>query len=185
MNFRIRDSLLIPVLVSSALAATTGTIGVLFPANSVYLNGMDTVKYGPITVGDVIRTRERGLATLQFRHSVALIPPDSVVRIDSKFLVVDTGTVSLRTGEEVMGITADVKTDIDDSLNLRVQARDFRIGPFSKHETTLEVTRSNGLIAVRAVKNAVSITCGARALRIEEGHQISGMDKPGCVFMSQ
>ena len=96
------------VVLSSAFAASTDATGVLF-GNEVYLNGIELGTYTAVTPGDVIRTKERSGATLQFPHSIAMITPDSVVRVENQSLVLDVGTITLTTGEDVKGVVADIR----------------------------------------------------------------------------
>ena len=153
--------------------------------NEVYLNGIELGTYTAVTPGDVIRTKERSGATLQFPHSIAMITPDSVVRVENQSLVLDVGTITLTTGEDVKGVVADIRIGAPGTPKIAVQARDLLVTPASKEFTAFEVTRSNGLIAVKAGKISLVISCGSRNMRLEQGHSMSPVDKSGCGFVSQ
>jgi hypothetical protein len=173
------------LVVSVGVAASTDPVGMLNPSESVYLNGIEVDHSNPVTPGDVIRTKERGTATVQIVRSIALIPPDSVVRLESGSLALDTGTISMRTGKGVeILIPGDMKINSDHSF-VTIYARDFKISPGAADFTEFEVTRSNGLIAVTARKNAVLVSCGSRTLTLQEGNQISRADKPDCGSASE
>jgi hypothetical protein len=88
------------VILAGISARTESPTGVLYPAESVYLNGTETDSSHALMAGDVIRTRERGTATLQFAGSIALIPPDSVVRLEMGNLALDSCTISMKTGKD-------------------------------------------------------------------------------------
>src|SRR5690349_20227183 len=97
------NRILLSLLVASigVAARTELPAGILYPTQAVYLNETEIDVSSTITKGDVIRTKERGVATLQFADSVALIPPESVVRLEEGWLALDTGTISMKTGREV------------------------------------------------------------------------------------
>jgi len=115
---------LVLVVFSSAFAASTGVTGVLF-GSEVYLNGIELGTYTAVTSGDVIRTKERAGATLQFPHSIALVTPDSVVRVENQSLVLDVGSITLRTGEDVKGVVADIRIASAGTSKLAVQPETF------------------------------------------------------------
>ena len=114
-----------------------------------------------------------------------MITPDSVVRVENQSLVLDVGTITLTTGENVKGVVADIRIGGSGTAKIAVQARDLLVTPASKEITAFEVTRSNGLISVKAGKNSVVISCGSHNMRLEEGHHMSPADKPGCGLVSQ
>jgi hypothetical protein len=53
------------LVISVGVAASTDPVGMLYPSESVYLNGIEVDHSNPVTPGDVIRTKERGTATVQ------------------------------------------------------------------------------------------------------------------------
>jgi hypothetical protein len=175
---KLSGTLLVLVIIHFAFAETPRVAGVLLPSQFVYLNGTERDTLSPVSVGDVIRTKERGSASLQFVHTIALIPPDSVVRIESKTIALDTGTISMNIGNELKPVSAPELT-INSLAHgmLSVEARHFQIRPTSTALTEFDVTRSNGLISVTARKNAVTMSSGSRTVLIPEGHQVSRADK--------
>ena len=114
-----------------------------------------------------------------------MITPDSVVRVKNQSLVLDVGTITLTTGEHVKGVVADIRIGAPGLQKLLCRPRDLLVTPASKEFTAFEVTRSNGLIAVKAGKNSLVISCGSRNMRLEQGHSMSPVDKSGCGFVSQ
>ena len=183
MQKHLNRALLLFIIASSAVAASTGARGVLF--GDAFLNGNNLETYAGVIPGDVIRTKQNVGATLQSRYSVALIAPDSVLRVENKSLALEFGTINLRTGRDVDGMTANVAMDPAGVAVIAVQARNFEVIPESADLAEFEVTRSNGLIAVKAGKNGIVISCGSNKLRLEEGHRVSTQDAPGCKFISQ
>ncbi|HEY1463246.1 MAG TPA: hypothetical protein VGF44_07505 [Terriglobales bacterium] len=173
-------TLLVLLTINSGLAAVR-VAGVLFPSEFVYLNGMERDTLSPVSVGDVIRTKERGSASLQFPHIIAVIPPDSVVRVESESLALDTGTISINMGNEVKSVSPpELVFDSPRQGTLFINARDLRFKPTSTALTEFDVTRSNGLISVKARKNSVTMSCGSRTVIIQEGNQVSRADKADC-----
>ncbi len=171
------------ILLSSSVVAGIRPLGVLYPAEFVYLNGTEVDQLSPVLAGDVIRTKERGNASLQFSRSVALIPPESVVRIESGSLAIDTGTISMHSGEKVeVVIPGNLKITSAEPPGMRILARDFTVRPASTVLTEFDVTRSNGRIAITASKSTVLVICGHDTVTVLEGHRISRLDKPGCGF---
>lgn len=126
---------------SSGVRARTDAAGLLYPMQSVYLNGTEIDSSHTVTTGDV-DTKESGTATLQFSGSIVLIPPDSVVKLESGWLGLDTGTISMKTGKEGRPVLPDeLKIAPSAGGGLSFLARDLRISPASADTTSL---RSQG-----------------------------------------
>jgi hypothetical protein len=118
----------------------------------------------PVLTGDVIETKEVGVAHLDMSGSTLIIQPNAIVRFQAGGVSLDRGSVSMATGK-----------------SQSVFARDFQITPISSDWTQFEVTRSGGLIQITARKNSVTIKCGVGApILIREGHQITRADAQDC-----
>jgi hypothetical protein len=153
-------------LLPSADLAADGPAGagVLYGTGTVYLDGAQLANSMPVMTGDVIETKEVGVAHLDMSGSTAIIQPNAIVRFQAAGLSLDRGSVSMATGK-----------------SLTVSARDFKITPVSSVWTQFEVTRSAGVIQIDARKNSVTIKCGTGApTLIREGHQMTRADAQDC-----
>jgi len=151
-------------LMPSAVLAADSPAGVVYGTGTVYLDGAQLAKSMPVMTGDVIETKEVGVAHLDMSGSTAIIQPNAIVRFQSAGLSLDRGSVSMATGK-----------------SLSVSARDFQITPVSSVWTQFEVSRSGGVIQIAARKNSVTVKCGMGApTLIREGHQITRADAQDC-----
>ena len=151
-------------LMPSAVLAADAPVGVLYGTGTVYLDGAQLANSMPVMTGDVIETKEVGMAHLDMSGSSAVIQSNAIVRFQSVGLSLDRGSVSMATGK-----------------SLSVAARDFQITPVSSAWTQFEVTRSGGVIQIAARKGSVTISCGVGApIIIKEGGQITRSDAQDC-----
>jgi len=110
-------------LMPSAVLAADSPAGVVYGTGTVYLDGAQLANSMPVMTGDVIETKEVGVAHLDMSGSTAIIQPNAIVRFQSAGLSLDRGSVSMATGK-----------------SLSVSARDFQITPVSSVWTQFEVT---------------------------------------------
>jgi hypothetical protein len=151
-------------LMPSATLAADGPVGVLYGTGTVYLDGARLANSMPVISGDVIETKEIGVAHLDMSGSTVIIQPNAIVRFQAAGLSLDRGSISMATGK-----------------SLSVSARDFQIIPVSSAWTQFEVTRSGGIIQIAARRNSVTIKCGVGApTLIQEGHQLTRTDAQDC-----
>lgn len=151
-------------LMPSAVLAADSPAGVLYGTGAVYLDGAQLANSMPVMTGDVIETKEVGVAHLDMSGSTAIIQPNAIVRFQASGISLNRGSVSIATGK-----------------SLSVFARDFQITPVSSAWTQFEVTRSGGVIQIAARKNSVAIKCGVGApTLVREGHQITRADAQDC-----
>lgn len=155
---------LVIFLMPSAVFAADGPAGVLYGSGTVYLDGAQLANSMPVLTGDVIETKELGVAHLDMSGSSAIIQPNAIVRFQPAGLSLDRGSISMATGK-----------------SLSVSARDFQITPVSAVWTQFEVNRSGGLIQIAARKNSLTVKCGLGApTLVREGHQITRADAQDC-----
>lgn len=155
---------LVIFLMPSAGLAVDGSAGVIYGTGSVYLDGAQLANSMPVLTGDVIETKESGIAHLDMSGSTAIIQPNAIVRFQTAHLSLDRGGISMATGK-----------------SLSVSARDFQITPVSSTWTQFEVMRSGGVIQIAARKGSVTISCGVGApTLVKEGHQITRADAQNC-----
>jgi hypothetical protein len=151
-------------LMPSATLAADGPVGVLYGTGTVYLDGARLANSMPVISGDVIETKEIGVAHLDMSGSTVIIQPNAIVRFQAAGLSLDHGSISMATGK-----------------SLSVSARDFQIIPVSSAWTQFEVTRSGGIIQIAVRRNSVTIKCGVGApTLIQEGHQLTRTDAQDC-----
>ena len=152
----------------SLLAQTTGA-AVLYGTGTVFLNGAQLTNSSAVTTGDVIQTKENGVANVNAAGSTVVIESNSIVRYQGESgLSLDRGSLSVATGK-----------------GMSVYARDFKITPATGDWTEFYVTRVSGSIGIIARKSAVTISCAANTTTIKEGQQISRDDAPDCGFVAK
>jgi len=152
------------LLMPCAVFAADGSTGVIYGTGSVYLDGSQLANSAPVMSGDIIETKEVGVAHLDMSGSTAIIQANAVVRFQAAGLALDRGSISMATGK-----------------SLTVSARDFQITPVSSAWTQFEVTRSGGVVQIAARKNSVTISCGVGAPTVvKEGQQITRADAQDC-----
>ena len=154
------------LLISSfafALAVDAQT-AVIYGHGSVYVNGAQLTSSSAVMPGDVIQTKDAGVAEVSATGSSATIQSNTIVRFQSGGLALDRGTISMATGK-----------------SSSVFARDFKITPVSTAWTQFDVIRASGVIQIFARKNNVTVSCGMSApIVVKEGQQISRDDSADC-----
>ena len=155
-------------LTSVSLSAQTTGAAVLYGTGTVFLNGAQLSNSSAVTAGDVIQTKENGVANLNGAGSTVVIESNSIVRYQGDGLSLDRGSLSVATGK-----------------GTSVYARDFKITPATGEWTEFYVTRVSGSIGIIARKSAVTISCGMNTTTIKEGQQVSRDDAPNCGFIAK
>jgi hypothetical protein len=130
------------VTTCALLAQDTGT-AVVYGTGSVYLNRAALSNSSAVTVGDVVQTRDNGVANINALGATVVVESNTIVRSQTGGFALDRGSVSVATGK-----------------GMSVFARDFKITPVSGDWTEFYVTRASGSIQVIARKNSVTVTCG-------------------------
>src|SRR5258708_36856449 len=144
------------LLTAGALLAQETGAAVIYGTGSVFLNGAALSNSSAVTVGDVIQTRDNGVANVNAPGATAVVESNTIVRFQSGGFALDRGSVSVATGKA-----------------MSVFARDFKITPVSGDWTEFYVTRASGSIQIMARKNGVTVSCGSNSSTLREGQQIS------------
>lgn len=145
------------------LAQDTGA-AVIYGTGSVFLNGAALSNSSAVTVGDVVQTRDNGVANINAPGATVVVESNTIVRYQSGGFALDRGSVSVATGKA-----------------LSVFARDFKITPVSADWTEFYVIRASGSIQIFARKNSVTVNCGSNSsTTVHEGQQISRDDSADC-----
>ncbi len=146
---------------SAAFAADTA---IVYGSGVVYLNGAQVNSSGAVMVGDVVQTKDTGVAQLTTVGSSASMQSNTIVRFSEGGLALDRGTITIATGK-----------------GASVFARDFKISPSSGAWTQFDVIRSSGTIQILARKSNVTVSCGTGApILLKEGQQLSRDDAADC-----
>jgi hypothetical protein len=147
----------------AVFAQDTGA-AVIYGTGSVYLNGAALSNSSAVTVGDVIQTRDNGVANINAPGATLVVESNTIVRFQSGGFALDRGSVSVATGK-----------------GLSVFARDLKITPVSNDWTEFYVTRASGSIQIIARKNDVTVNCGTSAgTTVKQGQQVSRDDSGDC-----
>jgi hypothetical protein len=145
------------------LAQETGA-AVIYGTGSVFLNGAQLANSSAVTVGDVIQTRDNGVANINAPGATVVVESNTIVRFQSGGFALDRGSISVAT-----------------SKGIGVFARDLRITPVSNDWTEFYVTRASGSIQILARKNDVNVNCGTNSsATVKQGQQISRDDSGDC-----
>lgn len=156
------------LLTPCALFAQETGAAVIYGTGSVFLNGAQLSNSSAVTVGDVIQTRDNGVANINAPGATVVVESNTIVRFQSGGFALDRGSVSIATGK-----------------GLSVFARDFKITPASGDWTEFYVTRVSGSIQIWARKNSVTISCGANTSTLSAGQQVSRDDAADCGLVSK
>lgn len=155
--------LLLMTWLAFAIAVDAQT-GVIYGNGSVYVNGAQLTNSSAIMPGDVIQTKEAGVAQVSAMGSSATLQSNTIVRFQSGGLALDRGTISMATGK-----------------SSSIFARDFKITPVSGSWTQFDVIRASGAIQIFARKNNLTVSCGTGApVVVKEGQQMSRDDGADC-----
>ena len=164
MRGAIRWALLLLISWFACAIAIDAQTAVIYGNGSVYVNGAQLTNSSAVMPGDVIQTKDAGVAQLSATSSSATVQSNTIVRFQSGGLTLDRGTISMATGN-----------------SSSVFARDFKITPVSASWTQFDVIRASGAIQIFARKNDVTVNCGTSApIVVKEGQQISRDDGADC-----
>jgi len=111
---------------------------------------------GAVTVGDVVQTRDNGVANINAPGATIVVESNTIVRFQSGGFALDRGNISVATGK-----------------GMSVFARDFKITPTSGDWTEFYVTRASGSIQIIARKNSVTVSCGSNSSTVREATNLS------------
>jgi hypothetical protein len=157
-------SVFLILLTPCVLFAQETGAAVIYGTGSVFLNGAQLANSSAVTVGDVIQTRDNGVANINAPGATVVVESNTIVRFQSGGFALDRGSISVATGKGV-----------------GVFARDLRITPVSNDWTEFYVTRASGSIQILARKNDVNVNCGTNSsARVRQGQQISRDDSGDC-----
>lgn len=157
------------LLTPCALFAQDTGAAVIYGTGSVYLNGAALSNSSAVTVGDVVQTRDNGVANINAPGATLVVESNTIVRFQSGGFALDRGSVSVATGK-----------------GLSVFARDLKITPVSNDWTEFYVIRASGSIQIFARKNDVTVNCGSTSeTTVKEGHEITRDDAGDCGLVAK
>ena len=124
----------------SLTAADTGS-AVLHSEGGVWVNGLEVAASTVVFPGDLLETKPGFVANLDAEGSSVLIQPESVLKFQGTFLVLEHGSVSVGT-----------------STSMSVHVNCIKVEPVSNERTQYDVADISGTVQVAARKNDVNIT---------------------------
>ena len=156
------------LLTPCALFAQETGAAVIYGTGTVFLNGAQLSNSSAVTVGDVVQTRDNGVANINAPGATVVVESNTIVRFQSGGFALDRGSVSVATGK-----------------GMSVFARDLKITPVSVDWTEFYVTRVSGSIHIIARKNSVTISCGGNTSTVREGQEATRDDAADCGLVSK
>jgi hypothetical protein len=130
-------------LPASLLAGDTNS-AVVHSKGGVWVNGAEATDSTVVFPGDLLETKPGFVANLDAAGSSVLIQPESVVKFQGTFLMLEHGSVEVGT-----------------STSMGVHVNCIKVEPVSNDRTQYDVTDLTGTVRVAARKNDVSISQGA------------------------
>jgi hypothetical protein len=124
------------------LAADTGS-AIVHSTGGVWVNGVEVADSTTVFAGDSLETKPGFVANLDVQGSSVLIQPESIVKFEGNYLVLEHGSVEVGT-----------------STAMSVHVNCIRVDPISQDRTQYDVTDLSGKVEVAALKKDVNITKG-------------------------
>ena len=147
-----------------SLAAADFPGGTVQATGTVYLDGAELRNSSAVSRGDVVETRESGIANLNLVGSIVQIQPSTYIKFESGGLALDHDSVLVSSGKQ-----------------LTVLTRCLTVTPTSTDWTQFDVTRSNGRVHVVARKGDVVIRDeSAPRIVLKESKETWREDRPAC-----
>ncbi len=128
------------VLCPLSLAAADGPSAVVHSRGGVWVNGAEVADSSAVFGGDSLETKPGFVANLDTQGSSVLIQPESIVKFQGNFIVLEHGSVSVGTSTE-MGVHVNC----------------IRVEPVSNQRTQYDVTDLSVKVEVSADKNDVTL----------------------------
>jgi hypothetical protein len=126
----------------SLAAADTGS-AVLHSEGGVWVNGFEIAGSTVVFPGDLLETKPGFVANIDAEGSSVLVQPESVVKFQGTFLILEHGSVSVGT-----------------STSMSVHVSCIKVEPVSSERTQYDVADVRGTVQVAARKNDVNMTVG-------------------------
>jgi hypothetical protein len=147
----------------SLVAADTGS-ALLHSNGGVWVNGNEVAGSTTIFPGDSLETKPGFVANLDAEGSSVLIQPESIVKFENNFLVLEHGSVAVGT-----------------STAMSVHVNCIRVEPLSNDRTQYEVADVSGKVEAAARKNDVRISQagGAKKTALESSSKSSSVIHEG------
>lgn len=128
------------VLTPLWLTAAGTNSAVVHSKGGVWVNGAEATDSTAVFPGDLLETKPGFVANLDAEGSSVLIQPESIVRFQGSFLILEHGSVEVGT-----------------STSMSVHANCIKVEPLSNARTQYDVTDVSGTVQVAARKNDVNI----------------------------
>lgn len=163
------------ILCPLALIATETGSAVLHSDGGVWVNGLEVGASTVVFPGDLLETKPGFVANLDAEGSSVLIQPESIVKFQGTFLLLEHGSVSVGT-----------------SALMSVRVNCIKVEPVTNERTQYDVSDVSGTVQVAARKNDVNITPGgvlqkaskegslAQSATVHEGQQATRDETTVC-----
>ena len=125
---------------------TQPSSAILHAEGGVWVNGAEAHDSTAVFSGDVLQTKPGFSATLSLDGTEVLLAPETVGKFDGDAFVLDHGSVSVGT-----------------SKGFKVKVNCIKVIPVHEEWTKYEVTDTNGIVRVAALKNDVNVEHEAHA----------------------
>ena len=124
----------------SLLAADTNS-AIVHSTGGVWVNGAEVADSTSVFPGDSLETKPGFVANLDVQGSSVLIQPESIVKFQGNYLVLEHGSLEVGT-----------------STAMSVHVNCIKVDPISQDRTQYDVTDVSGKVEVSALKKDVTIT---------------------------
>lgn len=152
--------LMISVLPSTLLGAEPGAM--VYVSGSTAINGTAVPRSSVVFPGDLIQTRTSAQANINFAGASVTIFEDSLVKVESRGLSIEDGSVSVGTSKPDVAVTAGAVTVV----------------PASAAWTEFEVRHLNGAVQILARKGDLSVSEGNETVALPQGQSTTRDDSP-------
>jgi hypothetical protein len=122
------------------LAADTGS-AIVHSTGGVWVNGSEVTDSTTIFAGDSLETKPGFVANLDAQGSSVLIQPESIVKFQGDYLVLEHGSV-----------------DVGTSTSMSVHVNCIKVDPLTQARTQYDVKDLSGKVEVAAITKDVNIT---------------------------
>jgi hypothetical protein len=157
-----------------SMPAADQNSAILHSNGGVWVNGAEAIDSTVVFPGDLLETRSGFVANLDAEGSSVLIQPESVIKFQGTFLILEHGSVEVGT-----------------STSMSVHVNCLKVEPLSNDRTQYDVTDVSGIVQAAARKNDVNITQpgtlrkasrrdSSQSATVHEGQQASREESIAC-----
>ncbi|MGA2388650.1 MAG: hypothetical protein ABSF97_06810 [Candidatus Sulfotelmatobacter sp.] len=131
------------MLTPQCLMAADTASAIVHSTGGVWVNGSEVSDSTTLFAGDLLETKPGFVADLDAQGSSVLIQPESIVKFQGAYLVLEHGSVAVGT-----------------STSMSVHVNCIKVDPITQDRTQYDVTDLSGKVEVAAIKKDVNVTKG-------------------------